>query len=290
MGDYLSIRRHELRRHLSRSTRAPGNAAWRRWLAGACLASLSGTLAAHDFWVEPHRFTADVGDHIQIQLYEGQRLRGVTLPFIPHWFSRFELIDPQGARAIHSDMGDDPAALIRVRNPGSNWVLYRSNRNVVALEADKFHSYLRDEGLEFVIALREAAGQSELPVREYYSRCAKSLITVGAGPPAQAGAMDFGMTLELVPLSDPAALRPGEPLALWVRYRDDPLPGALVVAFRRDEPEQIVAGRTDAKGRVSLPLEKSGIWLVKVVHMIPVEDDPTAEWESFWASMTFAVQ
>jgi len=29
------------------------------------------------------------------------------------------------------------------------------------------------------------------------------------------------------------------------------------------------------------------VWLVKAVHMIPLPKDGDADWESFWASLTF---
>jgi hypothetical protein len=30
-----------------------------------------------------------------------------------------------------------------------------------------------------------------------------------------------------------------------------------------------------------------GVWLVKAVHMIPAKPGTNADWESYWASLTF---
>jgi hypothetical protein len=39
---------------------------------------------------------------------------------------------------------------------------------------------------------------------------------------------------------------------------------------------------------VQLPLSEAGIWLIKAVHMIEMPpDNKVAQWESFWASLTF---
>jgi hypothetical protein len=50
-----------------------------------------------------------------------------------------------------------------------------------------------------------------------------------------------------------------------------------------------VTARTDGRGRATLKLDRPGFWLVKAVHMIPAPADAGADWESFWASLTFAV-
>ena len=36
------------------------------------------------------------------------------------------------------------------------------------------------------------------------------------------------------------------------------------------------------------PLHSDGMWLIKAVHMVPAATGSSADWESFWASLTFA--
>ena len=43
----------------------------------------------------------------------------------------------------------------------------------------------------------------------------------------------------------------------------------------------------DAKGNVTLRLARSGLWLVKAVHMAAAPPDAGVDWESWWASLTF---
>ena len=35
------------------------------------------------------------------------------------------------------------------------------------------------------------------------------------------------------------------------------------------------------------PTAVDGVWLVKAVHMVPLPKGQDADWESFWASLTF---
>jgi uncharacterized GH25 family protein len=72
-------------------------------------------------------------------------------------------------------------------------------------------------------------------------------------------------------------------------YHGAPLAGAKVAALPKDQPSRQIAARTDAQGRVRLVLDRPGVWLVKAVHMIPAPPGTGAEWESFWASLTFAL-
>ena len=64
-----------------------------------------------------------------------------------------------------------------------------------------------------------------------------------------------------------------------------------MIAFTADRPADRLTVRTGADGRARLPLNRAGRWLVKAVHMIAVPaSDPAADWESFWASLTFEVR
>ena len=249
-----------------------------------------GLLYAHDFWIEPVNFRPVTGDEVPLVLRVGQNLSGDRLPYINDWFSDYRVVAPSGARPIDGLMGDDPAGSFQALESGVHLVGYRSTRDFVELEPAKFDSYLVKEGLEHIIDLRAERGESDRPASEYYSRCAKSLIEVGRGGPDKAYAARLGYTLELVPQENPYALRPGDTLPLLLLYENEPIEGILIIAFTSDAPDHRVRARTDADGRAELPLDRPGLWLVKAVHMIAVPEAVTgADWESFWASLTFTL-
>jgi uncharacterized GH25 family protein len=97
----------------------------------------------------------------------------------------------------------------------------------------------------------------------------------------------LGFTLELVAEDRPERLHAGQSLPVRLLYEGRPLAGALVVARERDDPNAQIDLRSDADGRVMLPLSRDGEWLVKAVHMRPAPADSGADWESLWASLTF---
>jgi uncharacterized GH25 family protein len=48
-----------------------------------------------------------------------------------------------------------------------------------------------------------------------------------------------------------------------------------------------LSARSDKDGRVRFRLPRAGMWMVKAVHMIAAQPDAQADWQSFWASLTF---
>ena len=252
------------------------------------LASLAGAaVSAHDFWIEPSAYRVAKGAHLDVALRVGEGYRGDPVARNPAKIRRFVLVGPAGEQALAGDAGQDPAGGAEIRGQGLFVIGYQSHPSSITLEAPKFEAYLREEGLERVIALRAERGQSALPGREIYSRCAKALVASG---PAEKEQPDrkLGLPLELVPEASPY-LGGGGPTAVRLLFWDRPLEGALVVALAKDAPEHTLEARTDSSGRVVLELGAGRTWLVKAVHMVEAPAGSGADWESLWASLTFEI-
>jgi hypothetical protein len=163
---------------------------------------------------------------------------------------------------------------------------YRSARTSVSLEAAAFESYLREVGLERIIQMRAVRGESAKEGIEAYSRCAKTILSSGTTPDAGYKRM-LGLDLELVPEQSPRGGLQARTLTVRTFFRGKPVAGLKVAAIHEDAFDAETSDITDADGRASLSIDKPGTWMVSTVHMIPAPDDPDADWESFWASLTF---
>ena len=249
---------------------------------------LAKPLIAHDFWLEPSTFNAQSGDEVSLTLRVGENLQGDTLPYIDDWFSDYRVVSDSGERSIEGIMGDDPAGKFVAVAPGLHLVGYRSTNNLVEIEGQKFHDYLVKEGLESVVEIRNQRGDGDIPGREDYSRCAKTLVWVGDRYSGDIFNKPLGYTLELIPEVNPYSMSSGDSLPVQLLYLSEPIQDVLVVAFTQDEPEKKTSARTDESGRVNLELGSPGVWLIKAVHIIETPpDNKQADWESFWASLTF---
>jgi uncharacterized GH25 family protein len=260
-----------------------------RFLRGgafALLIPLSLPVFAHDMWIEPTAFLPETGQIVGVRLRVGQDLLGDPLPRVASLVNQFVFEDAAGRKPIIGREGSDPAGFVRVAMPGMLVLGYRSNPSPVELPAEKFNQYLKEEGLDPIVALRAHRSETGMKAREIFSRCAKALVLSGRPTQAQ-GDRRLGFTLELVAERNPYMLRAGEDLPVRLTYENRPLAGALVVAMNRLNAGERVAARTDKEGRVRLSLRADGMWMIKAVHMTPAPAGSNADWSSFWASLTF---
>jgi len=249
----------------------------------------SPALLAHNFWIEPTTFTPAPGQRVAVRLRVGQELQGDPVPRDPSLMKRFVAVGPGGAEVpVPGVPNTEPAGFLALPSPGLSTIVYESGRSAVELEAAKFETYLKEEGLEAISARRARQGKSAAPAREVFSRSAKALLAVGngAGPGFD---RVLGLRLELVAEKNPYALAGGGDLPVRLLYEGKPLAGTLIMALQRGRPGAVSAVRSDSRGRAILKLDRPGLWLIKAVHMIPAPADANADWESFWASLTFAL-
>jgi hypothetical protein len=256
-------------------------------LALLLLGASAASAAAHDLWIEPGSWSPQAGGRIAVRLRVGQRFVGDPFPRDAHLIQRFVAYGPAGEVGIPGIDGGEPAGFLPLGGPGLYLLVYASHPFPIQLDAAKFEGYLAEEGLDAVSAERARGGRSGAPAKEIFSRCAKSLVAVGAGGPRTGFDRIAGLRLELVPERDPLSLAPGEELPVKLLYGGKPLRGAKVAALPRTAPAEAVSARTDAAGEVHLRLGRPGVWLLKAVHMIAAPPGSPAEWESFWASVTF---
>lgn len=252
------------------------------------LAFAAGAVQAHNFWIEPSTLTPAPGQRLAVRLRVGVELKGDPVPRDPALMKRFLAAGPAGDSPVPGVPNTEPAGFEAFAVPGLYTIVYDSGRSPLELDAAKFEEYLRDEGLEKISALRARQGKSAAGAKEVFSRCAKSLLNVGNGGAGPGFDRVFNQRLELVAEKNPYTMAGGGELPVRLLYEGKPLAGALVMALQRDRPDKVTA-RTDAKGRVTLKLDRPGFWLIKAVHMIPAPPDAGADWESFWASLTFSL-
>ena len=252
------------------------------------LALLSGlSLFAHDFWIEPSSYQVAVGSQATVRFLVGEEFRGKPLPLDPSRVIVFALFGPTSKTPVRGTTGSDPAGVVSLDDPGLHLIAYRSTSVFLELDAEKFESYVRSEGLEGIIDERSRRNERKAAGRELYSRCVKSLLRAGVSGEGPGFDRVLNFPLELVPELNPYGLRAGDELPVRILRHGKPLAGVLVVAYPYEDPARSVQQRSDEKGRIRLPLAQAGPWLVKAVHMERIDNSEEADWESWWASLTF---
>ena len=120
------------------------------WLVVAVIVLSHAPLFAHDMWIDPTTFSPDSGQIVGVRLRVGQDLLGDPIPRDPALINQFVFEDGTGRKPLVGRDGADPAGFLRVAAPGLLVIGYHSNPSAVELTAEKFHQYLKEEGLDAV--------------------------------------------------------------------------------------------------------------------------------------------
>ncbi len=249
-------------------------------------AIVTSRASAHDWWLEAATSSTPVGSEVAVTATVGVAFQGDRVTRDPRRIRRFVALDAQGEQAVGGEPGSDPLGRFVVRAEGTTTLVFESEPARLFLRAPEFERYLKEEGLDAIVAQRAQRGESQKMGLEQYTRCAKALVRTPGAPLLDRA---VGLPLELVALGDLAPLAAGGKLALTVQWRQTPLAGVNVVALERDHRDAPITACSDEHGRVELALPHGGFWLVKCVHMAPAPAETRLDWESFWASLTFEV-
>lgn len=252
---------------------------------------LAGTCLGHDFWIRPTTMRPARDALIGATLLVGDHFPGEAYPRKESGIESFTATGPDGkSTPVVGREAKSPAGLFRCTSDGLWTLAYRGKRNHVELEPAKFEAYLKEKGLEKVSEVRVKAGQSDKPGREVFSRCAKSIVRVGDAAPGAPSGFDriIGQRLELVAQADPTAISAPGSLGVTLLFEGKPLAGALVIARCEQDDTLHASGRTGEDGAVTLAIARAGVWMVTAVEMVKAPPEAEADWESLWASLTFA--
>jgi uncharacterized GH25 family protein len=255
---------------------------------------LAAPAGAHDYWLVPDTFTPKDGAKVPVQLFVGDHFKPEQeVAYSAKKTPLVRLVTAKGAAQI-AQPKDDTKPAFTFEMPGTGSAVLRVDRDwsSITLKADKFTAYLKEEGLEEIVRARAAAGEADADGKERYRRCLKAIVH-GGGKPDAAPTEPLGQVLEIVPLKNPYALKAGDELPVRVEFEGKPLAGFKVAAHHRAGDTLTTAtATTDKDGKAALKLPKAGPWIVRGVHMRRVAEknpNPPADWESFWASVTFAL-
>ena len=261
-----------------------------RFLIGVAVASLTAApLSAHDFWLAASNWTPAAGAPVTITGGLGEHFPTRTdFKPRPGWFDHWRVIGESGDVPVTNEfqrLDLTMATEVTFSSPGAYLGVMRVTPLITEMKGPEFTDYLREEGLDAIIASRRATGDTDQPAKEVFTRYAKVAIRNGSGRAAHL-TRPVGLRAEFVPMADPTSVRAGESLTVRLLVEGQPVAGAVVTALSEGIS---VKDRTDADGLATLEIERDGAWLVKTVHMVrwPANTPVEADWESYWVTLSF---
>ncbi|RVU83526.1 DUF4198 domain-containing protein [Leucothrix sargassi] len=258
----------------------------------AAFASVSVSATAHEFWIEPLSFELAEGENIQAHIKVGQELSGDSYAFFPANFDRFDLTVNGKKSPLRYRFAQKPAVDEPTKTDGLHILTYQSRSSALVYETpEKFASFLKAEGLDWVFEEHKKRGLPEAGFTELFKRFAKSLIKVGEGAGQDS---QVGLRFEWVLLDNPYTDPDLKTVSAQLFFEEKPFADSTVNVFIKqgDKVEQRQL-KTDDDGKVTMSVEGGGMFLVNAVHMVipdaTVEGVKDAAWLSLWASTTFNI-
>ena len=258
------------------------------------IALLSASAFAHEYWFEPDSFFLTTKQTTALHLNVGEALKkDEERVFQASKTTSFQMFSNLGVFDMRTMAEDDHAPIVNFMAEKSGTYMFAMERNwsYIKIEADKFEEYLRDEGMEYIIPERARLGEQKKEGRERYSRYIKTLLQVGnerdATPKRRLDAK-----LEIVALDNPYTKKVGSTTKFQVYFDGAPLAGYAVFANNRDGDKYATQKMTtDKDGKITVKLDRKGIWLIRLVIMRRCEKNCNeADWESYWGALSFGVK
>ena len=254
---------------------------------------LIGSLAyAHEFWLEPTKFLLKKNEQVLINMMVGEDYQGEHSNGHKYKIMKLDHFAANTKKDIRDKVSGDSMSRIVMAfsTSGNHLIAFANSSKFIELEALKFNNYLRSEGLDAVFRFRQQQGDTLKAGKERYQRCVKTLLQVD-GKTDDTYAVDTGMPLEIIPTSNPYAIKSTGQITFKIRFNKLPLADGLVLAWHlKDGKTTHTKLRSNTSGEVVFPVDRTGKWMISTVHMIPNENRSESDWQSYWGSYTFGYQ
>ena len=260
------------------------------FLALLAIAYGTDTAQGHEFWVSPDDYTVTQEDVMQARLRVGSGMKGAIVVYLPNDIARFEVVQGNAVRPVAARMGDNPALVMEAQTDGLAVVVHETMDSTLTYkEFAVFERFVAHKDFRTAVADHRARGLPGTGFQETYRRYAKGLIAVGSGAGAD---RVMGLKIEIVAQANPYTDDLSGGMPLLVLLDGAPRADAQVELFQTAPDGTVTSNmhRTDAQGRVTVPVLPGMEYLADSVDLRPLDnDDPAAGpvWHSDWASLTF---
>lgn len=247
---------------------------------------ISLPLWAHECWIACQKYLYAVGDTLKISLHVGENFEPERWKGKIKWLKHIAGRQEKDLLPLLDTATSSLAC--QLTEEGTNCIALQSYPKSIRLEAEKFTSYLKEDGLEDVLAWREKNNEQNKEGTEIYERCNKTLFQVGKKR-TNAHKKIVGFPLEIILLQNPY----NQPTNLSAKllFQGKPLPNHLLKVWHREAGKTTLQDlKTNEKGILSFERKKTGNYMLSAVKMIAHDKPAEAQWHSYWANLTFGTE
>jgi len=250
-------------------------------------------VSAHEFWLAPNKYFFRLNEEVIINPSVGEDFKAdnwANRAKRTLWLKCFSMKD--GKESVEPlAVSDSLPTNFKPKKNGNYLIALQSKPSFIELAGYKFEEYLKEDGIENIAQYRLVHGDTAKRSREFYQRCAKTLIQVG-DTQTDAYSVKTNMPLEITPLTNPYKLKKQDSIAFRFEFKGKPLVSQTVRSWCKSMDSLKVKAfyKTDVKGVAIIPISERGEWMISLVRMELYSDITKADYESFWGSYTFEVR
>ena len=244
---------------------------------------------AHEFWLQPSSFILKKGDKANIRFMVGENFEGDNWSGNRSKINFLSLYLNGIKRDLSSAISDNKGDSLQYTfsQEGTAMVVYNSLNSFIELGPAKFNAYLEEDGLREAIEYRKQHNETDSMSHEFYQRSVKTILQVGVKYDSSFK-QTTPLPLDIIPMQHPYLIKDKQKLTMKVLFNNKPLADQLITIWYRYEnktmKEELL---TDQDGLVSFKVKRSGSWMVSTVKMAHLENNPKANWQSYWGSCTW---
>lgn len=257
----------------------------------ALLTSSLGIFLGHNFWLIAGKRRTPAEERLRVEAHVGHHFPSGESAIAPERIADFRLISSNDEAPIlgYRVEGTALVAEVTASAAGAQMAALTLHPRPIALSPEQFAGYIDEEGAAASVTPDFQTGVTQSAQHEVYSKYAKAILTNDDDGVA---CRVVGQKMEIVLERNPAALRPGDHLSVRVLFDGAPIAGVRVSSGCDGLSDGCYAShtRTDADGRAGIELPVSGCWFIRSHYIRRHPDPSTAQWESFWPSMTFRIE
>ena len=252
---------------------------------------LINLVQAHEFWMQPVKFLLYPGERTDVRFFVGENFIGEPWNRKGRRVEKLDLHHNAEVKSLLDSLKDDPKANlgIAIQQEGTHLLTLQSDNVFVELEGAKFNEYLAEDGLDDVLSQRKKNGTLDKIGKEYYRRYSKLLLQVG-NKRDDTYKKVLGSPIEIVPETNPYTFKKGDLVKFKILSDGKPIFGVKVRVWNRFQNRTLIQPVYPEKnGIIEARISNPGPWMVSVVRMVPSKQSG-ADWQSYWASLTFGVE
>ena len=254
-----------------------------------CSLGFAVTCFAHDTWLSPSTYSADVGETITFNMTSGMEFPKLDAAIKPERVH-------QARWRVGSEEGElkefKPAEhALRIERAFAKqgvatlWMQLKP-KDIELSDEDVAH-YLEEVRAPEEVQRAWAEQKGKEKWKELYTKCTKTIVEVGRADGDRSWSEPVGLLLEFVPLMAPGELVAGQPARFKLLRQGKPLAN-VAVALHAEGDSGPRYETTNAEGVVTFALKQSGPSMLATVDLHPPA--PRKPWESVFSTISFAAK